>query len=61
MLPQRRNRQRKCEIASKCTKTAGQTLAGITEQTVTPALATHVEGVKIDVCGSLLLFILCIR
>ena len=33
----------------------------IAEQTVTPALAIHVEGVKIDICGSLLLFIHCLR
>ena len=41
-----RNRWLECEIASKCTKTAGQVLADIAEQTVTPALVTHFEGVK---------------
>ena len=48
------NRRRKCEIASKCTKTAGQILADIAEQTVTPVLATQFEDVEIDICGSLL-------
>ena len=28
-------------------------------QTVTPALATQFEGVKIDICGSLLIFNYC--
>ena len=51
-----RNRRRECEIASKCTKTAGQVLADIAEQTVTPVLVTYFEGVKTDVCSSLLLF-----
>ena len=56
-----RNRWRKCEIASKCTKTAGQILTDIAEQAVTPALATQFKGVKIDIFGSLLLFIQCVR
>ena len=56
-----RNRRRECEIASKCTKTAGEILADIAEQTVTPALVTYFEGVKKDTCSSLLLFIHCIR
>ena len=51
-----RNRRRECEIASKCTKTAGQVLADIAEQTVTPALVTYFERVKTDACSSLLLF-----
>ena len=42
----RANRRRKCEIASKCTKTAGQILPEIAEQTVTPAVVTYFEGVK---------------
>ena len=29
----------------------------ISEQTLTPALVTYFEGVKIDICGSLQLFI----
>ena len=41
-----RNRRRKCEIASKCTKTAGQVLADIAEKTVTPALVIYFEVVK---------------
>ena len=41
-----RNRRRECEIASKCTETAGQVLADIAERTVTPALVTYFEGVK---------------
>ena len=41
-----RNRRRECEIASKCTKTAGQVLADIAEQTVTPVLVTYFEGAK---------------
>ena len=41
-----RNRRRECEIASKCTKTAGQVLANIAKQTVTPALVTYFEGAK---------------
>ena len=51
-----RNRRRKCDIASRCTKTAGQILADIAKQTVTPALATRFEGVKVDICGSPVLF-----
>ena len=54
------NRRRKCEIASKYTKTAGQISVDIAERTVTPALVTSFEGVKIDICSSLLLFIQCI-
>ena len=50
-----RNRRRKCEIASRCTKTAGQILADIAKQTDTPALATRFEGVK-DIRGSPVLF-----
>ena len=56
-----RNRWRKCEIASKCTKTAGQILTDIAEQAVTPVLAAQFKGVKIDIFGSLLLFIQCVR
>ena len=56
-----RNRRRECEIASKCTKTAGQVLADIAEQTVTPVLVTYFEGAKLDACSSLLLFGHCIR
>ena len=41
-----RNCWRKCEIANKYTKTAGQVLADIAKQTVTPALVTYLEGVK---------------
>ena len=41
-----RNRRRECEIASKCTKTAGQVLVDIAEQTVTPVSVTYFEGVK---------------
>ena len=55
-FPQVRNRRRECEIASKCTKTAGQVLASIAEQTATPVLVTYFEGVKTDACSSLLLF-----
>ena len=55
------NRRHECEIASKCTETSGLILADIAEHTVTPALATQFEGAKIDICGSLLLFIPCIR
>ena len=50
MFPQRfylvRNRRRKCEIASKYTKTSRQILVGIAEQAVTPALVIYYEGVK---------------
>ena len=42
-------------------KAARQILMDIAEQTVTPALATHAEGVKISMCTSLLLFMQCIR
>ena len=35
-------------------KAAGQILADIVEQTITPAIVTFFEGVKIDICGSLL-------
>ena len=52
-----RHRQRKCAIASKCTKTARQILTDITEQAVTPALVTYFKDVKIDFCCNLLLFI----
>ena len=55
------NRRRECEIASKRKKTAGQVLADIAEQTVTPALVTYFKGVKTDACSSLLLFSQCIR
>ena len=41
-------------------KTARQILANIAEQTVTLALATQFEGVKIDIHGGLLLLIQCI-
>ena len=56
-----RNRRRKYEIACNRTKTAGQVLADIAEQTVTPVLVTCFEGVKTDHCSSLLLFSQCIR
>ena len=55
-----RNRRRKCEIASKCKKAAGQILTDITEQAVTPALVTNFNRVKIDISCILLLFIHCI-
>ena len=45
-----RNPRLKSEIAGKCTKTAGQILADIAEQAVTPALVTYSKGVKIDIC-----------
>ena len=41
-------------------KIAGQVLADIAEQTVTPVLATYFEGAKTDGCSSLLLFSQCI-
>ena len=41
-----RNRRRQRKIESKCTKTAGQVLADIVEQMVTPAVVTYFEGVK---------------
>ena len=40
------NRRRKCEIASKCTKTAGQILVDIAEQTATSAQVTYFKVVK---------------
>ena len=51
-----RNRRRECEIASKCTKTAGQVLADIAEQTVTPVLVTCFEGAKLDAYAKLTLY-----
>ena len=50
---------RKCEIARKYMKITQQLLANIAEQIITTALATHVEGVRIDICCSQLLFIPC--
>ena len=44
------NRRRKCEIASKCTKTAGQILVDIAEQTATSAQVTYFKVVKKYVC-----------
>ena len=56
-----RNCRRKCKIANKCMKTAGQVLTDIAEETVTPALVTYFEGVEKDTFTSLLLFSQCIR
>ena len=56
-----RNRRRKCEIASKRTKTAEQALADIAEQTVTPTIVTYFERVKKDSCSSVQLFVQRIR
>ena len=50
----------KCKMANKCTKTTRQILVDVAEQTVTPAVVTFFEGVEIDICDSLLLFIQCI-
>ena len=44
------NRRRKCEIARKCTKTTGQILGDIAEQTATSAQVAYFEVVKKHVC-----------
>ena len=40
------NCRSKCEIASKCTKTVGQILVDIAEQTATPTQVTYFKVVK---------------
>ena len=51
-----------CVIASESAKLVAniQKPSDVAEQTVTPALVTYLEGIKIYICGSLLLFIQCI-